>query len=389
MTASVRPADPFPLRLRPRALGLLLCATLLLSGCAGVKSLGGSKHEPLQLVPVGRYDFESKPTGEPAELLAEELSGIDWIGGNQYLTVGDDHASVHQLTIHLDPGTGRVVDAQFRTPVRLCDANGVVIPDSLGSDREGLRFVPENHEVWISNEHTDNDQSRSSLARHRLRDGRLLELVRTDGPSMLRVFSRQRLNGGLESLARSPDGSGYWTANEMPLSIDGEPATDSTGGVVRLQRLDAQMRPLAQYPYPLDPYFAKIQAPPQLAGFAVSGVSELCELPGGTLLSLERSFAGDSTGAANLRVRIYEISLPGATNVSQLGWAEGLRGRPYTPVGKRLIWEENFGLTTSNFEGMTVGPELENGDLPLVLIADNNGGRSQALYVLRITGLDR
>jgi hypothetical protein len=372
--------------LRPRALFILLSTTILITGCAGVSGIAGRKHEPLQLVAVGRYDFQAQPTGNPA-LLAEELSGIDWIGENQYITVGDDHASVHQLTIHLDPQTGRVVDAQFRTPVRLQDASGVEIPDSLGSDREGIRFIPESHEVWISNEHTDGDQSRSSLARHRLRDGRLLELVRTDGPSMLRVFSRQRLNGGFESLAKSPDGSGYWIANEMPLSIDGEPATDSTGGVVRLQRLDAQMRPLTQVPYPLDPYFAKIQSPPQLAGFAVSGLSELCELPGGALLAMERSFAGDSTGSANLRIRIYAIDLTGATNVSQFGWAEGLRGRPYTPVAKRLLWEENFGLTTSNFEGMTLGPALENGDRPLVLIADNNGGTNEALYVLRVTGL--
>jgi hypothetical protein len=373
-------------RLAPLATLASLAALLLgLSGCAATRTANPGP-EPIQLVPVGRYDFEAQPTGNPA-LLAEELSGITWIGGDQYLTVGDDHASVHQLTIHLDPSTGRVIDAQFRTPVRLADGSGTPIPDSLGSDREGIAFVSGAHEVWIANEHTDGDQSRSSIARHRLRDGTLLEMVRTDGTSMLRVFSRQRLNGGFESLTRNADGTEYWTANEMPLSIDGEPATDSIGGVVRLQRLDGQMRPLAQYPYPLDPYFAKITTPAQLAGFAVTGLSELLVLPGGRLLGLERSFAGDSTGSANLRVRLYEIQLDGATNVSQLGWAEGLRGRAFTPARKRLLWEDNFGLTTSNFEGMTLGPPLVNGDRPLILIADNNGGRSEALYVLRVTGL--
>jgi hypothetical protein len=314
---------------------VLLTCLLGLQSCASQRA-GNPGSAAFELVPVGRYDFEAQPTGNP-ELVAEELSGITWIGGEQYLTVGDDHASVHQLTIHLDPKTGRVVDAQFRTPVRLADHAGVPIPDSLGSDREGIAFIPQAHEVWISNEHTDGDQSRSSLARHRLRDGRLLELVRTDGSSMLRVFSRQRLNGGFESLARSADGSTYWIANEMPLSIDGEPATDSTGGVVRLQQLDGQMRPIAQYPYSLDPYFAKIQSPPQLSGFAVSGLSELLVLPGQKLLGLERSFAGDSTGAANLRVRLYEIDLAGATDVGARGWAEGLKGRPYMPVRKRLL----------------------------------------------------
>ena len=369
-----------PLRIALRVLPLLLAV----SGCASNRA-GSPAGGAVELTPVGRYDFEARPTGTP-ELLAEELSGITWIGGEQYLTVGDDHASVHQLTIHLDPETGRVVDAQFRTPVPLSDLAGTPIPDSLGSDREGIAFIPQTHELWLSNEHTGADQSQSSIARHRLRDGHMVELVRTDGASMLRVFSRQRLNGGFESLTRSEDGSTYWTANEMPLTIDGEPATDSTGGVIRLQKLDGQMRPLAQYPYPLDPYFAKIQSPPQLAGFAVSGLSELLALPGGKLLGLERSFAGDSTGAANLRVRLYEIDLTGATDVGALGWAEGLKGRPYTPVRKRLLWQENFGLSTSNFEGMTLGPALANGDRALILIADNNGGRSEALYVLRVRG---
>ncbi|HEU5310140.1 MAG TPA: esterase-like activity of phytase family protein, partial [Candidatus Eisenbacteria bacterium] len=202
MTAPARSSGLVHLLLLPLLLGLSSCA----SNRAGSPSSGA-----IELIPVGRYDFEAQPTGNP-ELVAEELSGITWIGGEQYLTVGDDHASVHQLTIHLDPESGRVVDAQFRTPVRLADPSGVPIPDSLGSDREGIAFVPQAHEVWISNEHTEGDQSRSSLARHRLRDGRLLELVRTDGSSMLRVFSRQRLNGGFESLARSADGSAYWTA---------------------------------------------------------------------------------------------------------------------------------------------------------------------------------
>ncbi|HET9253116.1 MAG TPA: esterase-like activity of phytase family protein [Candidatus Eisenbacteria bacterium] len=376
-----RPSPPSARRVR----SLLLLLALGLCGCAASRS-GNEASAGIELIPVGRYDFEAQPTGDPA-LLAEELSGIVWIGGEQYLTVGDDHASVHQLTIHLDPVTGRVVDAQFRTPVRLADPSGTVIPDSLGSDREGIAFIPQTHEVWISNEHTEGDQSRSSLARHRLRDGRMLELVRTDGTSMLRIFSRQRLNGGFEALARTADGSTYWVANEMPLSIDGEPATDSTGGIVRLQRLDGQMRPLRQYAYDLDPYLAKIQSPPQLAGFAVSGLSELLVLEGEKLLGLERSFAGDSTGNANLRVRLYEIDLRGATDVGVLGWAEGLKGRSYRTVTKRLLWQENFGLTTSNFEGMTLGPTLENGDRSLILIADNNGGRSEALYVLRVRGL--
>jgi hypothetical protein len=86
-----------------------------------------------------------------------------------------------------------------------------------------------------------------------------------------------------------------------------------------------------------------------------------------------------------LRIRIYQVDVDGATDVS--GMDRGLRQATYVPAAKRLLWEKNFGLTNSNFEGMTVGPQLRNGDLPLILVADNNGGDNEAFMALRISGL--
>lgn len=340
----------------------------------------------ITLTPVGRFDFVAPPSKDRA-LSPEELSGIAWIEGSHYIAIGDEHATMHRLEIDLDHETGRIKSVHFEKAIPLRGEEGALIPDSLGSDREGIEYNPESDTVCISNEHTGADQSRPSIACHRMDDGRTTRLIRTDGPDMMNVFSTQRLNGGFESITRRPDGGEIWTANEMPLTVDSEPPSDTTGAVVRLQKLDAGMKPVAQYAYRLDPYPQKIAMPARLRGYAVNGLSELLMLPGGSLLSLERTFAGDRSGLPNLRIRIYQVDVDGATDVSGIGPDVGLRRAKYTPASKRLLWEKDFGLTNSNFEGMAIGPQLRNGDLPLILVADNNGGDDEAFYSLRISGL--
>lgn len=340
----------------------------------------------ITLTPVGRFDFVAPPS-ENRALSPEELSGIAWLEGSHYISIGDEHATMHRIEIDLDHETGRIKSVHFEKAIPLRNEDGTPIPDSLGSDREGIEFNPENDTVCISNEHTGADQGRPSIACHRMDDGRTTKLIRTDGPDMLKVFSTQRLNGGFESITRRPDGGEIWTANEMPLTVDSEPPSDTTGAVVRLQKFDSNMKPVAQYGYRLDPYPQKIAMPPRLRGYAVNGLSELLMLPGGTLLALERTFAGDTSGLPNLRIRIYQVDIDGATDVSGIGPDVGLRRAKYVPVSKRLLWEKNFGLTNSNFEGMAVGPQLRNGDMPLILVADNNGGDDEAFYSLRISGL--
>ena len=340
----------------------------------------------LTLTPVGRFDFVA-PGASERYLSPEELSGIAWIEGDHYIAIGDEHATMHRLEIELDRETGRITGIHFEKAIPLRDEKGVVIPDSLGSDREGIEYNPGQETVCISNEATGADQSRPSIACHRLDDGQTVRFIRTDGTDMLRVFSKQRLNGGFESLTRRPDGGEIWTANEMPLTIDGDTPSDSTGAVVRLQRFDRDMKPIAQFAYRIDSYPQKIAVPPRFRGYAVNGLSELLALPGGGLLALERTFAGDSSGLPNLRIRIYEVDVAGATDLTTLPLDAGLRNAKYLPAKKRLLYEKNFGLSNSNFEGMTLGPQLKNGDLPLILVADNNGGLEEAFLSFRISGL--
>jgi len=336
----------------------------------------------VRLIPVGRYDFEAPAGGERA-LRPEGLSGIVSLGGGRYLTVSDEHACLSSLTIQVDSITGKIRAARFGETIRLLDSLGAHLPDSvLGKDREAIALDADGRSVWLANERTGADLHRPSLERYALSSGRMMELVRVDSHPMLRVFENIRVNLGFESLTRRP--GGFWTANEGPLTVDGAPATNSTGAVVRLQKLDDGMRPLAQYAYEVDRYPARIASPWFLARNDVSGLSELLELDDGRLLALERSFAGDSTGSANFRNRIYLVDVTDATDVSRGDLAAGLEGRAYTPAHKTLLWELNSGFTNSNFEGMGLGGRLANGDQLLILIADNDTGRNEALFSLRL-----
>jgi 3-phytase len=338
----------------------------------------------LRAVPVGRFDFESADPGEDATLAPEELSGIVWIENDRYLAIGDAHAVVHPLTIVIDPRTGAVRSATFGAPLPLRDALGSRLPEpAMAEDREGIAYDPARREVLIANEQTGADKRWPSIERYSS-EGKTLAILRADADPALAPFLHARLNRAFESLARAADGSALWTANEDALFVDGPAASDSTGAVVRLLKLDPDLRPVAQFAYPLDPYSAKIRNPSILSGKEVGGLSELAALPGGGLLALERSFGGDRGGYASLRSRLYLVDLKGATDVSGPEYRDGLAGKKYTPVTKTLLWQETWGLTDSNFEGMTLGPELQDGSRLLVLVADNNGGSAQALFTLRL-----
>lgn len=372
-----------------RGLGLsrLLAAGFLAFGVVDTARPAWTAEESpdgVRLIPVGRYDFEA-PSREDRSLRAEGLSGIVSLGGGRFLAVGDEHACLHPLTIEVDSTTGRIRAARLGEPIPLLDSLGAHLPDSVqGKDREAIAIDAARQSVWIANERTGADLHRPSIARHSIATGRMTELVRTDSDSMLRVFEKIRVNLGFESLTRRTDAPEFWAANEGPLTVDGPLATDTTGGVVRLQKFDDAMRPQAQYAYIVDPFPARITTPFFLARNDVSGLSELLALDDGRLLSLERSFAGDSMGYANFRNRIYLVDVKGATDVSQGELAAGLKAQTYTPARKTLLWEINSGFTNSNFEGMAFGERLANGDHSLILIADNDTGRNEALYTLRL-----
>lgn len=337
------------------------------------------------LVSVGRYDFEAGQEFA-ADRPPDGLSGIAWREGDRYLAVSDRRPFLYPLAITLDPASGAVTGVRMEEPLPLRDRDGEAITDSLqGPDREGIVWDGASGAVWIANERTAATRSRPSLARHRIQDGRMTDLISATRRSPLAVFQAIRINQGFESLARAADGSETWTCNEGALTVDAAPGDSARGETVRLVRFDRRMKPAAQYAYRTDPPEGRIAFPPSLAGHEGFGVSDLLRLDDGALLVLERGLKGLPSGLPETHIRLYRAEVEGATDVSRGAPAAGLAGRSVTPVRKQLLLSLVFPIqSNSNFEGMTLGPPLANGDRSLLLIADNDSGRRQSLYALRL-----
>ncbi|HUF89759.1 MAG TPA: esterase-like activity of phytase family protein [Gemmatimonadota bacterium] len=369
------------LRARHRLLALALLA--------GAAACGPRPAEAqVEIVDVGRFNFTGGASDDPRRV-AEELSGLAHMGGERFVAVSDEHATLYFLDIAIDPATGRVRSVTFAPPVPLVDDSGRPLPEPrMGSDREDVAYDPTSGNVWIADEWDAGDPSRPSLVQVDPQTGRTLSRVSMPADGPLSVYRHTRRNYGFEALARRARDGALWTGNEEALTIDGPLATTAAGSVVRLQELDDRARPVRQVAYVTDPEGRPIETPPQAVGEDRSGVSALIALDDGRLLVLERALVGDSSGMGSFRIRIYLADPSDATDVSAPPFRSGLAMRSdWVPATKALLWEGRFGLPVSNFEGMALGPRLADGSRSLLLVADNGAGTWQSIYALTLRGV--
>lgn len=279
---------------------------------------------------------------------AHELSGLTWAGGERYYAVSDDDGRLFQLGIAVDPTSGAIRRGVVGGVVSLPQAN----------DLEGVAMGPDGSTVLVS------DEVGPALREYRLADGRLLRSALV--PPLFTASLRHNL--GFEGLARDAHGA-LWTANEDALKVDGPTSSSSAGSLVRLQRFDADLRPAGQWAYGLDPVDGQMVLPGR-----GTGLSELVALADGRLLALERSL-----GIGGLRIRLYEVDVSAATDISAL---PSLLDAHVLPAKKQLLWERSS--MRDNFEGAALGPPLADGSRSLLLVSDDGHDLAQTLYALRL-----
>lgn len=191
-----------------------------------------------------------------------------------------------------------------------------------------------------------------------------------------------RENLGYESLAMMPDGNAT-VATEDALAQDGEVSNAITGGSpVRLLHfnLDVPSSP-AEWArvYQLD-------APPKALGpLARTGLVELEAIDDTRLLAMERSF--NMAGAFAIRLYVVDLS----TGDDVLG-VDSLKNTDAAPVTKTLVADlgEVPGVSLANYEGLAIGPTLDDGRRMVVITSDNNfdKGVSTRVLFLAAEGLD-
>ena len=197
-------------------------------------------------------------------------------------------------------------------------------------------------------------------------------------------------NYNFESLAFDSVHQYLWTIPESTLRKDGQPATPQNGltNQLRLMRLDwgkmkedsnkeeyseqvnskKDSRYMTTYAYQMDQ-----PSTHKKADIYVMGVSELCALPDGQLLVLEReAFIPKIKIGAFCKCKLYLIN---PLNSEEFSMKEKFSSD--TPfLKKRLLTEWKTGLSLSkrsfaNYEGMCLGPMLEDGSQVVILLSDS------------------
>ena len=197
-------------------------------------------------------------------------------------------------------------------------------------------------------------------------------------------------NYNFESLAFDSVHQYLWTIPESTLRKDGQPATPQNGlvNLLRLMRLNwgkmkedsnkeeyseqvsskKDSRYMTTYAYQMDQ-----PSTHKKADIYVMGVSELCVLPDGQLLVLEReAFIPKIKIGAFCKCKLYLIN---PLNSEEFSMKEKFSSD--TPfLKKNLLVEWKTGLSLSkrsfaNYEGMCLGPKLEDGSQVVILLSDS------------------
>ena len=335
----------------------------------------------------------SIPTGTQFE--DTEIGGLSSITYDRrrdvYYAISDDQGTIdpvryYTLSIDLSDGQLDSGDITFLNVTTILNesgeayAPGSLDPEGLALAREGaLYFTSEGLPLlsppmnpFINKMNLRGHQNRSLV----IPDKYLPEGTGTQGV---------RPNLGFESLNVTPhhrDHRYLVTASEGALAQDGPAANLDQESFARIlyYRLSSG-NPVREFVYVVNP----VAEPPVTPdAFRVNGLVELLPLDtSGTMLALERSFSVGAEGLGNT-VWLYEIQTQNATDVSSYFslYPNGVTEPPvdFEPVTKRLILnvEEDLDIEPDNLEGMTFGPPLPDGRLPLILVSDNNFADSQS-----------
>lgn len=314
------------------------------------------------------------------------LSGLAWGAGGQLLGISDAQQGGRVYTLQID-GVG---DSFRVTPV------GVIhLAFAAGEDRpdhEAITVLPDGHFLVASEGTTREPRLPPSVAEYGAYGQfvRRLAIPEHYVPEPTGTLTRgARGNAGFESLTLSPDGARLFTASETALIQDGATATFENGSRTRIlefRKRDDTFEPAREFVYDIE----AVDKPPYKPGLSINGLVDLLAINRTTLLALERGYVEDAgkTGPSVNRVRLYRITLDGATDVSRLPSLQGQTG--IVPVSKTLLLDlskmpglsPDLAPSLDNFEGMTFGPALAGGNASLLLVSDDNFSKSQRTWFL-------
>ena len=331
------------------------------------------------------------------------LSGIDYdpMSGTYHAISDERSSSARHFTLQLDiakfapDGSGDGV--RLTGVYRLRGKDGRPFAER-SVDAESLRVDPRAARLFWASEGNPGIGVAPSVRETTLA-GELIRTLLPPAKYVPRGGRGVRGNLAFESLTLSTDGARVIAATESALRQDGAPATLAAGSPCRVLVWDrASGRALHEYVYVIDP----VARSPLLPGaVAMNGLSELLALDAQRMIALERSY---SVGAG-FTIRLYLTSFAGATDVRGI---DTLTGATYSPMRKRLLLDlaapqadrpapaeraaphatPEHAPPIDNYEGVTLGPRLPNGNRTLVLVSDDNFSAMQRTLFIAFELLD-
>ena len=316
------------------------------------------------------------------------ISGLTYDEENKvYYALSDDRSNINDArfyTVGIDLSDGSLDDGdvEFQDVTTLLDAGSKAFAPST-IDPEGIALTDDGN-LFISSEGDANNLIDPFVAEFTT-DGQIvgeLDVSEKFLPTA-DTSSGIRNNQAFESLTISPDNKYLFTATENALIQDGETSSLEAGSPVRIIQYDLETKEaVGEFLYETD----AIPIPPIPEDeFAGNGLVELLAIDNaGTLLALERSIAS-GVGA---NIRLYEINLAGATDVSSVDGLlneEGEITDVDAIVEKKLLADfSDLGITLDNSEALSFGETLPDGRQSIIVTSDNNFNDIQKTQILAL-----
>ena len=301
-------------------------------------------------------------------------SGICRVSDVTYALVSDQESEdgFYLMDIHMDLKSGKLKRVHrkgyFSSPAKSKDRQGM-----SERDLEGIAYVDQTNSMFLGGE---GDEEILEYDINGMATGRKLNM-----PSCFSV-NNIRPNLGIESLSYNQQTHLFWTTTESTLKSDGPTADKNHPNVrnrLRIQSFGDDLNPKAQYAYMMElPLAASSGKQPS---YLLHGVSDVCALDDGRLIVMEREIYTSRKRLNNyVNIRLFIVNPKASravdTNTPLSHQADDMfmqKKELYSFKTKANLSRRNL----ANYEGICLGPRLNDGRQTLLLINDTQDGMTR------------
>ncbi len=310
------------------------------------------------------------------------LSGITYDQTKDlYYAISDDRsekapARFYTLKIDLSKGSLKKNGVVLVGVTTLLNENGAKFPPGT-SDTEGIALTSK-ETVFISSEGDVGKLINPFIQEFSLSSGKVKTILPIPEKFLPDKNGKQGIRNNLafESLTITPDEKNLFTATENALIQDGPAAQPKTSSPCRILQYNLLTnQPEKEFIYNTEPVTSLFN----ITGKFISGLPDLVALDNqGNFLSLERTFSG-----LGFSISLFEVSLEGADDIHNIKSLLAVDTKKIKPVQKKLLLDlRTLNVLLDNIEGLTLGPQLPDGERALILVSDNNFNKFQRTQIL-------